>query len=632
MGCVSLSCKNEFLAELTHRQSHAAGEPSLNWHEIQQLLKHTCLDVLLLLDCCFAAQAGRSREDGIGKFELLAAAAMGMKTPGPGKRSFTTALMRLLQDASESDEELLVVDLQRQLLRSEVDLYATPVYAPLNPNRASISLRPLIATVHPPQTSKLRQGAQFEVLLDVVQPLDQAFVNDITSWLGKAAPLGITTVEVKNKSESVLDTTACIQDFVNTDLLRNGTLTRSLPNAAYKDIRQTWADISALLTKYKISYNNQQTKQYKAGYIASDLIAFVGDLEVTNSAFTDQLGRWLLNSASARDPKSLDELIHDPASEKLHLVDQLQLRRAICSADQKPSPMQPGSYSPCATNRLQEFRAYGPYINPAQLPGLRRRIASLAALLSQPKDDHFLCLPCCNWYEETHRHRFVLEFSVPEQYQLYPADYQALHTSILKSKGSNRPSLDERFCISSKLARAVQKWHSVGWVHQGISSHNIVFLFNDKKKLAFSRPILLGFQYSRPKFTPSIGWTMNDLPAAIYRHPDRQGDARHGHTKLHDIYSLGVVLLEVGLWQTATDIVMINKMKPTSITAESLRDRLISACESRLSHYAGDAYQEAVSACLRSNFDVVMDDSEDTALTTAFQEKVVAKLFAGIKI
>ena len=171
--------------------------------------------------------------------------------------------------------------------------------------------------------------------------------------------------------------------------------------------------------------------------------------------------------------------------------------------------------------------------------------------MSRPKDEHFLCLPCCGWREETHRRRFILEFSVPPQLQVSSARYWTLHDTILKAKALNRPSLDQRLAIASSLARAVQKWHSVGWVHQGINSHNIVFLFHDNERLAFARPILLGFQYSRPESTPSIGWALDDLPTAIYRHPDRQKESRRGHTKIHDIYSLGVVLLELGLWQTA---------------------------------------------------------------------------------
>ncbi|KAF4540152.1 Het-s domain protein [Lasiodiplodia theobromae] len=46
----------------------------------------------------------------------------------------------------------------------------------------------------------------------------------------------------------------------------------------------------------------------------------------------------------------------------------------------------------------------------------------------------------------------------------------------------------------------------------------------------------------------------NDLERNLYRHPDRQGRPKTSFSKLHDIYALGVVLLEIGLWEMALSL------------------------------------------------------------------------------
>jgi hypothetical protein len=53
-------------------------------------------DVLLILDCCNASLISKGSK-GSGRFQLLAASARGVPTAVPGKKSFTTALVRVLK-------------------------------------------------------------------------------------------------------------------------------------------------------------------------------------------------------------------------------------------------------------------------------------------------------------------------------------------------------------------------------------------------------------------------------------------------------------------------------------------------------------------------------------------------------
>ena len=74
--------------------SKAVGGPTLNWYEVQPILLGWEGDILMILDCCYAAQAGRDRQSRI--IELLAASANNKRTPPAGPYSFTTILMGVM--------------------------------------------------------------------------------------------------------------------------------------------------------------------------------------------------------------------------------------------------------------------------------------------------------------------------------------------------------------------------------------------------------------------------------------------------------------------------------------------------------------------------------------------------------
>lgn len=81
--------------------SFEKGAPTLSWHITQQLLFSAHGDVLVLLDCCNASLLTKGTK-AHGRFELVAASAIGAKTPIPGKKSFTRALIKELKKNAAS--------------------------------------------------------------------------------------------------------------------------------------------------------------------------------------------------------------------------------------------------------------------------------------------------------------------------------------------------------------------------------------------------------------------------------------------------------------------------------------------------------------------------------------------------
>ena len=122
----------------------------------------------------------------------------------------------------------------------------------------------------------------------------------------------------------------------------------------------------------------------------------------------------------------------------------------------------------------------------------------------------------------------------------------------------------------------------------------------------------------------------------IYRHPTRQGVAPEDmYTMLHDVYSLGVCLLEVGLWSSFVqyamgsngettilpgllEIAAVPKMRDERKRAFELKRVLTELATARLPGCMGDKYTSLVISCLscldKSSKFMNGDSASDTTL------------------
>jgi len=90
-------------------------------------------------------------------------------------------------------------------------------------------------------------------------------------------------------------------------------------------------------------------------------------------------------------------------------------------------------------------------------------------------------------------------------------------------------------------------------VHESFRSENVLFFpaqthgtGKTPSVVDYSQPWVLGFEFSRPEGFFSAGLADFCPARDVYRHPERQGRPEAVFNKLHDIYALGVVLLEIG--------------------------------------------------------------------------------------
>lgn len=202
-------------------------------------------------------------------------------------------------------------------------------------------------------------------------------------------------------------------------------------------------------------------------------------------------------------------------------------------------------------------KAYSPNLTDEEINEIGNGVLELAKILHHSDPSQTCILKCCGYFHETQTCRFGLIYEIPASLGWYEDATGQRKVLSLRELFNRVPrfSLSHRLRFACDLAKAVLYVHLVGWVHKSIRPENILLLEDPSSgksrrfPYTLSNPFLAGFEYARNVKTASnrrsdIEWHLN-----IYRHPKRQFLERNSeYTMAHDIYSLGVVFLELGLW------------------------------------------------------------------------------------
>jgi hypothetical protein len=607
------------------RNSHDG--PLVKWYDIQQLFCEANFEVLLLLDCCYAAQAARGNNGSqTGIVELLAAAGDKAETPGPGPKSFTVAMIKKMEDHLRQHGQIMISKLHTDLAHRKADLYTTPIHVFLRQNASGRSITLENMKKIRRETAK-PWAAAVNLTIRTTEPLTKARMDVIIQWLREeAARAGVSSLHV----EKVIETNANVRKFVTETLPKeNNPIVRSLDLPVLDQIGQAWRDLQLYTTQFYRQHIDG-TDPNRADRVAQVATRFLNSMDGCSLQIIDIIQSAVLMSRNSSDPAAIEQAIEDPASEMLQMRSSLVLRRIICGT----SVTTQGKNASTPSKVMIEYKTYGPHQSPKEVNEISARAGLLAEILKADKPEELRCLrlQCCE--HQPYDHRFVYQYAIPDSYQ---KEHISLY-DVVSTKRGVRPALEERFTMALHIATAVAKWHQLDWVHQGISAHNVFFLQPQAQKWAFSLPLLHGFSFSRPNAKPSIGRYVEDMKLDIYRHPERQGPSCDGHKKIHDLYSLGVVLLEIGLWRTSLSLVEAgfkdaNKSRRSApdickedVPKDDMVKYLKDAVRNHLAHHAGTKYQEAVMTCLTSEFGVHEDDKRDRRLLKALDELVLQKI------
>jgi len=292
------------------------------------------------------------------------------------------------------------------------------------------------------------------------------------------------------------------------------------------------------------------------------------------------------------------------------------------------------------TEILVEYKSYDSGEGAERIAYMEDQIGRLCNFLAYSDPISTGILPSAGWISEPEMYRFGLLFRIPRGYRLLQQD--SVHTtsqggfSTLRSiiargtplaadptRISYAPqhALDERVSTASMIAIALFFVHSYKWVHHDLRTSNVLMLDEKNgqepgtaaRRPSLGRPFLVGFDGARSQDgIYSIGGHDDAASLAekfadsIFQHPDRQeaGDTTQLRYQMHhDVYSLGVILLEVGLWlplEKEKSLRTLRNQEFEDPTEKPLRVReaLVKLAKEKLAVTVGQRYQSIVVRCL----------------------------------
>ncbi|KAI9821205.1 MAG: hypothetical protein M1827_003939 [Pycnora praestabilis] len=290
---------------------------------------------------------------------------------------------------------------------------------------------------------------------------------------------------------------------------------------------------------------------------------------------------------------------------------------------------------------------------------LKYRIESLATLLSDIDDPSFHSLRCLGFLKEHDSGQYAYVFNLPIL-GIRDEIMQRSHAfkTLLELLGprNRKPSLNERFSLSIALTETVLQLHTSGWLHKGIRSENVLF-FEEKESYwgcaNIGNPIVLGYEYSRADNPlEATEAPRSQQGVDLYRHPSSVGAHRVFYRKRFDLYALGCVLLEVGLWSSLQTILLHTMRARTQISKSNLgysleeelqytnqaefvsvnmmkqsllKEEGNSSVKAKLEFATGKTFADVVAMCLTAGEEAEGDDEEMEVLLDV-QETILEKL------
>jgi hypothetical protein len=228
-------------------------------------------------------------------------------------------------------------------------------------------------------------------------------------------------------------------------------------------------------------------------------------------------------------------------------------------------------------------------------------------------------------------------FRIPDGYTVVRSTRQLL----LADQAHN--SLSDRLEMAKQLVNAVYYVHLYGFVHKNIRPETILSICKTETESVPSTAFLIGFEVvrnaeGRTNPVNKIKWQSD-----LYRHPSRRSNHPDYYVLQHDIYSLGVCLLEIGMWESLITYDTVGVAHPSSVFDHDPRKRDASFVKDHFVHLSrsialrgkmGNKYSELVQTCLtcldEDNFDFGdegdFQDEDGTAVGVRYIEKVIDTL------
>ena len=252
------------------------------------------------------------------------------------------------------------------------------------------------------------------------------------------------------------------------------------------------------------------------------------------------------------------------------------------------------------------------------------RLQEIAELLTVSANDRlFKVLRCRGYYHDPFKLRSGLLYELPSGFQGNPQEMVTLR-ELLQS-GNSQWLLGDRFRLAHGLALALFELHTVSWLHRNISASNVVFFYHEHRGNIDPQSFnFIGFAQSRADrdLTESDGPSFGFHNEDYYVHPEYLS-RKQGFQAQHDYYALGILLLEIALWQQLprASAEILSRCGSDHVRTIAIKELL-----PKLGALVGISYRDGVLACLDGTLGVEASAAEGQRLPLRFRESVGDRL------
>jgi hypothetical protein len=259
-----------------------------------------------------------------------------------------------------------------------------------------------------------------------------------------------------------------------------------------------------------------------------------------------------------------------------------------------------------------------------------RRVDNLAQILQKrPKKEateYFRVLECLGYYVSDQQVGYVFALPHGANPNQRPVSLEELLMDVDSDNYIDNPPLEKRLALCKSLCNCIYWLHAGDLVHKSIRSGNVLFFKSEEDQaIRLGEPYITGFDHSRPDGQNDSTITITAISSEDnrYRHPaaTATGMSRRS-TKIHDMYSLGLVLLEVAHWIKLRDLVLhkVGADVYNYLTSDE------SPIE-EMDHLVGTRLQQVVYCCVRGDFEIDLNDPDSSvALREIFLHEIASEV------
>lgn len=277
------------------------------------------------------------------------------------------------------------------------------------------------------------------------------------------------------------------------------------------------------------------------------------------------------------------------------------------------------------------------------------RVKRLVGLLQLPAKPREFCVPpCLGYFRHPAKDRYGLVFESPPDSISGPR-------SLLTLYSTHTAFLSDRIQVAQKLSQWLLCFHTVNWLHKGLRSDSVLFFPSTERDLG--RPYVGGFEYSRPASDQFASMPPPDNEdRAMYTHP-KYLETLSGFRKTYDIYSLGIILVELAYWQPIERIIAVSEsveqVRPETpvakdpatdgqasrirVSSRGVQKRLLMANSPFLRYIEinmGEKYFQATKACLQGGSLLglqPLDDQSDIRVSARLRQCFIDEVVEPLK-